>query len=108
MIAAVDTHEVLAELKAGLSALYGQRLRGFYLFGSYARGQQGAESDFDILIVLDSISRVSEEVRRTGGLVSACSLKHGVSISRTFLREREWQSADTPLVRNVRPEAISA
>lgn len=104
----IDTSAILGELKSGLSAIYSSRLKGLFLFGSYARGQQDDESDFDVLIVLDSFDRVPEEVRRTGVLASACSLKYGVTISRTFLREKDWMVSTTPLVRNIRPEAVPA
>ena len=36
--------------------IYKDRLRGVYLYGSYARRQQGPESDLDILIILDEIA----------------------------------------------------
>ena len=47
--------QTLSELKDGLAALYSARLKGLYLFGSYARGEARPESDLDVLIVLDSI-----------------------------------------------------
>jgi predicted nucleotidyltransferase len=46
------------ELKDPLECLYGQRLKGVFLFGSYARGEADAESDIDVLIVLDHITRM--------------------------------------------------
>ena len=49
------TMPLLAEVRAGLSAIYGDRLRGMYLYGSYARGEQDAESDVDVLVVLNEV-----------------------------------------------------
>jgi predicted nucleotidyltransferase len=46
---------ILEELKLRLLALYGERLRGVYPFGSYARDEANEESDADILIVLDRV-----------------------------------------------------
>ena len=97
---------LLLELKQGLSLLYGQRLKGVFLFGSYARKTQEPGSDLDVLIILDDLFLYSTEIKRTGELVSNLSLKYGTSISRTFLRENDWRTYDSPLLRNVRAEAI--
>jgi len=100
--------QLLKEIKSGLSMLYGSQLRGVYLFGSYARGEQDTESDLDVLIVLAHYGLYSDEIERTGDLVSALSLKYGVSISRKFITASHWATADSALLRNVRAEAIAA
>ncbi len=100
--------ELLAELRAGLAALYGTRLQGVYLFGSYARKEADPESDVDVLVVLDHLDRYGNEVTRTRSLVSSLSLKFGVSISRVFVSQHDWASRETPFLTNVREEAIPA
>jgi predicted nucleotidyltransferase len=104
----LDVHSVLSELKAGLRLVYGHRLKGIYLFGSYARGEADRESDLDILVVLDAFDRYAHEVNRTGILAADLSLKYEVTVSLVFLREHEWLKGDTPFLSNVRDEAISA
>ena len=84
------------------------RLRGIYLFGSYARGDADSESDVDVLVVLDDIARYGQGVDRTGGTGSELSLRYGVSISQIFVREREWLHPDSPFLLNVREEAVGA
>ena len=100
--------QLLKEIKAGLSMLYGNQLQGVYLFGSYARGEQDAESDLDILIVLSKYGLYSAEIERTGDLVSSLSLKYNVSISRKFITASHCATLDSALLRNVRAEAIVA
>lgn len=99
---------LLREFRKGLDWIYGDRLRGTYLYGSYARGEADAESDVDILVVLDDFEHYGHEVERTGQLGADLSLKHGVSVSQVFIRERDWLYGETPFLANVREEAIPA
>lgn len=99
---------LLDELKSGLQHLYGDRLRGMYLYGSYARGEQEPESDVDVLIVLDAIPSYGAEIERTGDLVSRLSLEYGSTVSRVFVSEAHWTSLESPFLENVREEAIAA
>lgn len=99
---------LLQRFKNGLAALYGERLRGVYLYGSYARGEEDAESDVDVLVVLDHVDHYGAEVDRTSELASHLSLSHGVSLSNVFIREHDWLQGDTPFLKNVREEAIAA
>jgi len=101
------TH-LLKELKEALRGIYGGRLRGLYLFGSYARGDEVAESDVDVLVVLGEITSYGAEIDRTGQIVSSISLKYGVSISRIFVSERDWSQRPTSFLASVGDEAIPA
>ena len=99
---------LLLEFKTGLSSIYGSRLKGVYLYGSYAKGTQDAESDLDIIIVLEEFSNYAEEVDRVGKLGSDLSLKYNVSISKVFVRESEWAHKATFFLSSVGQEAIAA
>lgn len=100
--------QLLHEFREGLERIYGPRLRGVYLYGSFARGEADPESDMDILVVLEDFEHYGNEVDRTGQLGADLSLKHGVSISQVFMRERDWLYGETPFLANVREEAIRA
>ena len=56
---------LLCELKTELKSLYQDRLRGVYLYGSYARGEADEESDVDVLVVLDDLTHYAAEIDRT-------------------------------------------
>lgn len=99
---------LLIELRTGLTAIYGGRLRGMYLFGSHARNEADGESDVDVLVVLDRVERYGREVSETGPLISRLSLQFGVSISRVFVSQQDWTDRHTPFLANVREEAIPA
>lgn len=104
----IDTQKILRTLRGKLEALYGERLRGLYLFGSYARGDAGAESDLDVLVVLDQVERYGEEVRRTGEIFSSLALEWEISIVPVFTSEPSWRDAKSVFLANVRREARAA
>jgi len=99
---------LLARLRVRLEDTYGARLRGLYLYGSFARGNEDAESDVDVIIVLDRIDAYGVEVARTSAIVSALSLESGLSLSRVFVSQQDWTDRDSPFLANVREEAIAA
>lgn len=97
---------LLAEFKKGLALIYGARLKAVYLFGSYARGDYNANSDLDVMIVLDDYQSYWDELVRTSQLASDLSLEYGITLSRTILREEQWFQGDLPLLTNIRAEGI--
>jgi predicted nucleotidyltransferase len=99
---------LMVYLKLGLEAMYAERLRGVYLYGSFARGEQESDSDVDVLIVLDRIEMYGAEIDRTSDLMSSLSLASNLSLSRVFVSEDAWRSTQSPFLASVREEAIAA
>jgi len=104
----VEIKNLLAELKQGLTKIYGDRLKAVYLFGSYARGDHHEGSDLDVMIVLDTYKRYWDELVRSAELASDLSLRYDVTVSRTIMTEAQWKKGDLPVLRNVRAEGIPA
>src|SRR5689334_21832717 len=67
--------EILAQLRAGLEALCGPRLVRLLLYGSQARGEATAESDIDVLVVLQGSVDPGAEIARAGYLTASLSLQ---------------------------------
>lgn len=99
---------ILGELNRRLATLYGERLRGVYLFGSYARNEANEESDVDVLIVLDRLDNYSGEIDKTSELTSELSLEYAISLSRVFATEEQWRNGQTNFFLNLREEAVPA
>src|SRR5216117_744125 len=72
----LQVKDLLAELKSRLMPLYGVRMRGVCLYGSYARGDQQSASDVDVLIIVHHFERYGLEIERTSRLISELSLKY--------------------------------
>lgn len=100
--------KLLKELKRELTGIYGERLNGVYLYGSYARGDNQPGSDVDVMIVLTSYQRYGDEIKRTSELNAKLSLDYNLSVSRVFMTEERWKHEDSPLLRNVRAQGQPA
>ena len=89
--------------------LYGDRLREVFLYGSYARGDQTAESDVDILMTAEA---TSTEIAALRGMVariaSDLSLANDVTVSLTVKPREQFMrfSAAMPYYRNVLREGL--
>lgn len=98
---------IIEVLRKGLINIYGDRLKGLRLFGSYARNEAVQGSDIDIALVLDNFDDPCAEIERTGELVSNICLENNVVISMLPVREREWLARQSPLMINIRREGIT-
>jgi predicted nucleotidyltransferase len=81
-----EEKKAVAEIKEEILALVGDRLRGFYLFGSKARGDYDPESDVDLAILVDGLDRKTKE--RIIDIVADKEIKFLVVISSLVL---SWQ-----------------
>ena len=100
---------LLNELKQSLQSLYGPRLKGVILYGSYARGTATSASDVDILVILDDSDkpiRPGQEIERMLDIVFHLSLKYDTLISVLPVSWRAFRQAQTPLLMNVHKEGI--
>lgn len=55
---------VLQKCRAVLQALYRERFKGVVLYGSCARGTDRAESDIDLMVLLEGPVDAAREIRR--------------------------------------------
>ena len=100
------TESALEIARSRLEEIYGDRLIRLVLFGSHARGDAQADSDVDLLIVLEGPVDPYEEARRTSGVVVDAAVEEGVALSLTHLSASDWMDTTRSFVRNARQDAV--
>jgi predicted nucleotidyltransferase len=98
--------EILAKLRAYLQQHYGDRLYRLILFGSHARNEATADSDIDVLIVLEDPVEAGKEIDATGEFVANLCLDYEVLISCLFFSKARFLTEQGPLLRNIRREGV--
>ena len=99
--------EIAGKVRSELETLYGERLRGVYLYGSAARDQLTPDSDIDIAIVLDEIPSRFEEHERTGDLGSEISLQYNTLVSLFFVPQPDYEQGKYSTYRAIKREGIA-
>ena len=99
--------EIAAKVRNELEKLYGQRLRGVYLYGSAARDQLTPDSDIDIAIILDEIPSRFEEHERTGDFGSEISLQYNTLVSFFFVPQSDYERGKYSTYRAIKREGIA-
>ena len=105
------THEevlqLVHEFHDRLAVLYGDRLKGVYLYGSHARGEAREDSDIDIAVVLEGPVSRRQERRRTSELISALSLRENCVLMPFFLSQEEHLTGPYAVFRNIASEGVT-
>lgn len=103
---ALDAHGVAGAVAHDLRELYGARLKQVVLFGSWARGDASAESDIDLLVILDEIRSRREELDRMNEILWRHSLDNDVVVTELPVSEDEFQASTEPLLIRARAEGV--
>ena len=99
---------IASKTRRFLEQIYGERLRGVYLYGSAARDQLTPDSDSDIAIILDEIQSRFQEHERTSQLGSDISLDNNTVVLFFFAEERDLQTDRFAIHRAIKTEGIRA
>jgi predicted nucleotidyltransferase len=98
--------EIAAKVRAGLERIYGERLRGVYLYGSAARDQLTADSDIDVAVILDRIPDRSREHERTSYLGCEVSLEYGTVVLFFFVEQADLDAGRFAIHQAIKDEGI--
>lgn len=100
---------ILSEVKEEILKLFGDKLEHLILYGSWARDEQDAESDIDIMILVDENEAALRGYRhKIVDIMTDLSLKHDTVISFTRETNRRYNEyLDVlPFYRNIYNEGI--
>ena len=99
--------ELLQRIKERLQELYGSRFRGLVLYGSVARGEDGPDSDIDLLCLLEGpvnmIKEISPIVTALSDLQQAY-FKHIISVKAVDVAQ--FERGAYPLVIEAKREGV--
>ena len=99
---------ILSEFRQEIARLYGPRLKGMILYGSWARGTATEDSDIDLAIILEDPVSPGREIDRMIDIITDVNLKHGVLVSVYPVSAEAFSTINSPLLINVRREGIVA
>lgn len=106
MRSTVQKDPVLRYFKDALARALGAHLKQVLLFGSRARGDATAESDYDLLVVVDKVD--SNVVRDIDDIAGKALLNHGAVVSAFPIAEEErTRRRYSPLLINVAREGVA-
>jgi len=96
---------VLARFRSALSPIYGDRIERVVLFGSRARGDARADSDYDIVIFLRDFADRWQELDALIPLVTDIVEQTGAVIHPMPYPAEAWRER-TPLMHEVRSDGV--
>jgi len=101
------TAKAIQECKRILQVHYGARLKGLVLYGSVARGDADAESDIDLLVLLDPPLDYFSELWRIIEVLYPLQLDSERLISAKPVLPDEYEQGRIQLYRNAKREGIT-
>ncbi|MCL6446941.1 MAG: nucleotidyltransferase domain-containing protein [Armatimonadetes bacterium] len=104
----MNIREILSEFREEITKLYGKRLQGIILYGSWARGEATEDSDIDLLIILEGKVIPGKEIDRMIDIITAINLKYGALVSVFPVSSKDYATVKSPLLINARREGIPA
>lgn len=98
---------IVREFKAALQALYGERLHGVVLYGSYARGDYDEESDIDLMVLLnDEQVDTYTEIFQMSDLTMDFIIRYGMAVSVLPAPINRYRKSFGPVYQNARCEGV--
>lgn len=104
-----DLSTITSDIVRSYHETYRENLRQIYLYGSYARGDYDANSDIDLVAVVDGErADLQQKLRKVWDVAAELGLEHDVVVSPTVIPKSEFEdfSDVLPYYRNIRTEGV--
>ena len=104
-----EVSAIIYQLFSGLKPLFPHELMEAILFGSYARGDADAESDVDMMVLVDSPRQdISEKTWEISSVAADLLLSRGVMVSPIVENRRYFQENTDllPFYQNIVREGV--
>ena len=104
-----EVNRIVRQLCSDLKPLFPQSSMEAILFGSYARGEADAESDIDVMVLVDSSRQdISQKTQEISGVAADLLLSRGVMVSPIVENRRYFQDniGLLPFYRNIAREGV--
>ncbi|MBU3967658.1 MAG: nucleotidyltransferase domain-containing protein [Euryarchaeota archaeon] len=101
-----DIKEILEKAKSTLQKIYGKRLKGIILYGSYARGEAVEGSDIDLIVLLDNMENPVEELEKCSKQIHQLDLAYDTLISMIPFDLNQYNTRKLPIIMNAKKEGI--
>ena len=105
------TNEILDTISQKIAqsyrSIYGNSIKGIFLYGSYARGDFDEESDIDYAAIIEGERLLlQEKLKRVWKDAADIGLEHDVLVSPTMIPEAEFEKykGQIPYYRNIERE----
>lgn len=102
----MEREELHRELKRRLREAFGDRLKGVVVYGSEARGEAAADSDIDVMVLLEGPLNLWEDIKTGVNATYDLTLELGRPVHPDPVDAEEFEKGEFALYRNVKKEGI--